>query len=86
MKVDEITYNNSLANDPTAIGVSVSITRGNQTFESFFIADTITEEFGRVAGTMLSSLSMLKNADDTKAIPEQELDGIMKKWRGLVHG
>ena len=85
MKVDEIAYNNSLANDPTAIGVSVSIKRGTQEFESFFITDTVMEEFGRVAGTMLSSLSMLED-DGVKAVPEQEIAAIRKVWRGLVHG
>lgn len=86
MKVDEITYNNSLANDETAIGVSVSIKRGTQEYEEFFVVDTIGEEFGRVAGTMLSALTMLKNADDTPAIPEAELAAIKKIWRGMVHG
>lgn len=86
MKVDKIAYDNSLANDPTAIGVSITITRGTQSFENFFITDNVPEEFGRVAGSMLSALSLLTNADNTKAVPEEEMESIKKIWRGLVHG
>ena len=86
MKVDEITYNNSLANDETAIGVSVTITRGEQTFDAYFIAGDVVEEFGRVAGTMLSAMSLLQNEDGTKAVNVDDINNLKKTWRGLVHG
>ena len=86
MKVDEQEFINSLANDETAIGVTVSISRGAQDFDAFFVTDNISEEFGRVAGTMLSALSMLKNADGSPAIDPLELEALKKVWRGLVHG
>lgn len=71
MKVEAPEYANALANDPTAVGVYVSISRGGQELEAYFITDDVGEEFGRVSGTMLNALSILEDAEvpEVPAVP-----------------
>lgn len=84
-------FSNSLAHDPDAIGIYVSVQKGAHEQEQYFVADDCCEEVGRVLGTLINMVSIAgsdvsaKDAAKARAASPDVLS-MKKKWREVIRG